>query len=338
MRYSILVTLGAVCAGALLSAEAITTEPLANAVPVKEAMDLVLDEKDAHVDVETRYVNEDQLLREIGERLVQEGRERVVKAAETKYVMSIALEIKACKTKHVVDERAQQACINKIRDEVLGPVPTRDDVDVSVPTRDGVDASVNQKSKLDEILARHPVHTESPPEPQDPVILKRVLQTYAAKRESMNLLRNELKLVQKLGRVLTGEALDGEVISNIESAALLARARKQSRATVSELVKLNLMPKTEAAKVMKAEKKQHPNRKEFKEPVALAGMAMDPEPSIPPPVVVPPVKPATEWELYKAKLDHAAQNEVHGLGPNGWNPTHGETFEGEVVGASHHSA
>ena len=151
MRYSILVALGAVCAGTLLSAEAMTTEPLVDAVPpVKEAMDLVLDEKDQHVDVETRYVNQDQLLQEMGERLVQDGRERVIKMAETKYVKSIALEIKACKTKHVVDERAQQACINKIRDDVLGPMPTRDDVD---PT-------VNEKSKLDEILARHPVQTD----------------------------------------------------------------------------------------------------------------------------------------------------------------------------------
>ena len=71
------------------------------------------------------------------------------------------------------------------------------------------------------------------------------------------------------------------------------------------------------------------------EPTALAGLAMDPEPSIPPPVVAPVVKPATEWELYKAKLAHAAQNDVHGLGPNRWNPTRGETFEGEKVGAAH---
>jgi hypothetical protein len=296
-------------------------------------MDLVLDEKDEHVDVETRFIQQNQIVREMAERQVEEGRNQVIQTAEKKYVLSIAMRMKECKRKHVADERSLQSCMNNIRDEVLGPMPSIDE---------------DENENIDDALSKYQVHrghSEQPdskysaqsdqieqPEPQDPAIVKRVLQIFAAKRESMNLLRNELDLVQKLGHILTGEALDGELTAKIQAAAYVAQARAQSRKEVSQLVQLNLMPKEDARKLLRTEKS--------KEPVAMAGMAMEPQPPILPPLPVnhPVEHTATEWELYKAKLDHAAKNKVHGLGPNRWNPTKGETFEGEKVGMHHTAA
>ena len=70
----------------------------------------------------------------------------------------------------------------------------------------------------------------------DPKLLKRVLQIYASKRESLNLLKSELNLVQGLAKLLTGEALEDELEVKIESAALLANSRRQSREVIKMIM------------------------------------------------------------------------------------------------------
>ena len=115
-----------------------------------------------------------------------------------KYLCTRSQKLATCSKKRK-DEDEIKDCQDAIRKKFLGPKPV---FGVAPPKEPEDFAKKETVLKTD-----------------DPKLLKRVLQIYASKRESLNLLKSELNLVQGLAKLLTGEALEDELEVKIESAA-----------------------------------------------------------------------------------------------------------------------
>jgi len=250
----------------------------------KEAVKIVLEEQSQHAAIENYYISQMDVMQDRMEAKQQSLRQQIVQKAERKETVSIALQLATCSKKRK-DEDEIKDCQDAIRKKFLGPKPV---FGVAPPKEPEDFAKKETVLKTD-----------------DPKLLKRVLQIYASKRESLNLLKSELNLVQGLAKLLTGEALEDELEVKIESAALLANSRRQSR----EVIKMIM------------EKPVH----------KLVNIAMKPEiiPPTPPPRKNATIRGPTPWEIYQAKLQYAAYNDTEGLGPNEWNPTRGDRMDHE---------
>jgi hypothetical protein len=240
-----------------------------------EAVKIVLEQQTEHVKLENYYIKQVDLAQDRLEEKEQELRKEIIQKAERKGVLATSIQIATCYKVHDnADDRKE--CVDDIRQKFLGPKPVF-----------GV-APAPEKMLDKETIVKT----------DDPKLLKRVLQIYASKRESLNLLKSELNLVQGLARLLTGEALDDELEVKIESAALLENSKRQSREMSSKvsnsykLIKISMKPEIIAPR--------------------------------PPHATKPVARGPTPWEIYSAKLQHAAYNGTDGLGPNQWNPTRGD--------------
>ncbi len=253
-----------------------------------EAVKIVLEQQAEHVKLENYYIKQVDLVQDRLEEKQQDLRKEIVQKAEEKGMLTTSVQIATCHNTHDnADDRKE--CVDDIRQKFLGPKPVF-----------GV-APAPEKMLDKETIVKT----------DDPKLLKRILQIYASKRESLNLLKSELNLVQGLARLLTGEALDDELEVKIESAALLENSKRQSREMSDKVTKTYRLTK----------------------------IAMEPE------IIAPPVPNATKpvargptpWEIYSAKLQHAAYNGTDGLGPNQWNPTRGERMmhEDEEIDERH---
>jgi len=245
-----------------------------------EAVKIVLEQQAEHVKLENYYIKHVDSIQDLLEGKKQELRKEIVQKAESKGMLATSIQIATC---HKIHDNAddRKECVDDTRQKFLGPKPVF-----------GV-APAPEKMLDKETIVKT----------DDPKLLKRVLQIYASKRESLNLLKSELNLVQGLARLLTGEALDDELEVKIESAALLENSKRQSREMSKKVMNNKVM------KVMR-----------------LTKIAMEPGSIAPPPpnATKPVPRGPTPWEIYSAKLQHAAYNGTDGLGPNQWNPTRGE--------------
>ena len=199
-------------------------------------MKIVLAEENAHKAVETRYLSEMGKIAAMGEKYLSEARQEIMNTAENKEIMSIALELKACK--------GVRKCMDRVRDKVIGPKVIKEVTELEASNK-----ITKNKIAVAEATDKNKIAVA---EATDPAVTKRILQIYAAKRESFNLLKNELDLIQGLARLLTGEPLEDQNAVNLETNILVAQAREQSRDTVVNLVKLGLTPKP--ALMVEAEK------------------------------------------------------------------------------------
>ena len=240
------------------------------------AVKIVLEEQNEHGKIENHYIKQMDSLTDTVDVRKKDLRDMIVKKAEAKEVLSISLQLASCAAKNEnADDKKE--CVDNVRRTFLGPKPEF-----------GVAPEPPPKLEETEIKT------------DDPKLLKRILQIFASKRESLNLLKSELNLVQGLAKLLTGEALDDELEIKIETAALLENAKRKSRETVKKIQR-------------------------------LVTIAMEPE-VIPPKPVTPKKKPQkgpSPWDIYKSKLHHAAYNDTAGLGPNEWNPTRGDRMDHE---------
>lgn len=287
----------------LLAAAAVA---LSSAEPSPEALKIVLREQNEHKGIETRFITESEKMDSIIESSTAEARHKIEIAAENKQIVTLAIELKQCKNLKGGQEPIKR-CMQRIRDKVLGPMPQMNS------TRDPISIKRKGAAETEAVLAAKQSH--------DPKVMERMLQLYAVKMETFNLLRGELNLIQGLARLSTGEAIDGQGAANVETNALVTNANKQARDMLVHMVKMGLRSPAELLPT-----KENPGANPL---MTLKAMSIAPPEATPSPKTT--TAPPSEWDIYRQKLHHAAYVDEEGLGPNNWNPTVGRTMVNEKV-------
>lgn len=291
----------------LLAAAAVA---LSKAEPSSEALKIVLREQNEHKGIETHYIKESERLDSVIQGSADEARHEIELAAEKKQVVTLAIELRECK-KLKGGEALVQRCMQRVRDKALGPMPQMNS------TKDPLSIKRKGAAETEAVLSAKESH--------DPKVMERILQMYATKMETFNLLRGELDLVQGIAKLSTGEVVDGQAAANVEVNALVINSNKQARDVLIQMVRLGLRP---PAELLPTKENPRANPKLTMNPMSIS----PPEPTPPPKTTT---APPSEWDIYRQKLHHAAYVDEKGLGPNNWNPTSGRKMINEKVNDVH---